>query len=135
MAKLKARGLLLEPENVRRAKLTRKRRRNPRYATKMPRGYRVEAPGDLVQVDTLRVSLLPNEERFHFSAWDKLTRLVGMKVYKRQTSTAAADFLYHLRTKFPFPLKAIQIDGSSGFTMPKSRTKLDTAIEAAGPTK
>jgi hypothetical protein len=113
MSKLKARGLLLEPENVRRAKLARKRRRKPRYATRMPRGYRVQAPGDLVQVDTLRVSLLPDEKRFHFSAWDKLTRLVGMKAYKRQTSTAAADFLYHLKTKFPFPRKAIQIDGGS----------------------
>jgi len=115
MAKLKARGLLLEPENVRRAKLARKRRRKPRYATRMPRGYRVEAPGDLVEVDTLRVSLILDEERFHFSAWDKVTRLVGMKAYKRQTSTAAADFLYHLRTKFPFPIKAIQIDGGSEF--------------------
>jgi len=57
----------------------------------------------------------PDEKRFHFSAWDKLTRLVGMKAYKRQTSTAAADFLYHLRTKFPFPIKAIQIDGGSEF--------------------
>jgi len=75
----------------------------------------VEAPGDLVEVDTLRVSLLPDEKRFHFSAWDKLTRLVGMKAYKRQTSTAAADFLYHLKTKFPFPRKAIQIDGGSEF--------------------
>jgi len=116
MSKLKARGLLLEPENVRRAKLTRKRRRKPRYATRMPRGYRVEAPGDLVEVDTLRVSLLPDEKRFHFSAWDKVTRLVVMKAYKRQTrTTAAADFLYHLKTKFPFLRKAIQIDGGSEF--------------------
>jgi putative transposase len=115
MTKLKARGLLVEPENVRRAKLARKRRRKPRYATKIPKGYRVEAPGDLVQVDTLRARLIPAEERFHFSAWDKIAKFVGMKAYKRQTSTAAADFLHHLKMKFPFRIKAIQIDGGSEF--------------------
>jgi putative transposase len=115
MKRLKARGLLVEPENVRQAKLARKRRRKPRYATKKPRGYKVEAPGDLVQVDTLQVRLIPNEERFHFSAWDRLSKFTGMKVYRRQTSTAAADFLHHLKTKFPFRIKAIQIDGGSEF--------------------
>lgn len=115
MNKLKARGLLVEPANVRQAKLARKRRRKPRYATKIPKGYRVEAPGDLVQVDTLRVRLIPAEERFQFSAWDKIVKFVGAKAYKRQTSTAAADFLHHLRMKFPFRIKAIQIDGGSEF--------------------
>ncbi|MFA4925516.1 MAG: integrase core domain-containing protein [Candidatus Aminicenantales bacterium] len=123
----KARGLLLEPENVRRAKLARKRRRKPRYATRMPRGYRVEAPGDLVEVDTLRVSLLRAEKRFHFSAWDRFTRLVGMKAYKRQTSIAATDFLYHLKTKFPFPRKAIQIDGGS-----ESMDQFEAACQRVG---
>ena len=115
MKKLQARGVLVEPENVRQAKLARKRRRKPRYATRKPEGYRVEAAGDLVQVDTLRARLIPNEDRFHFGAWDKISKFVGMKVYKRQTSSAAADFLYHLKTKFPFRIKAIQIDGGSEF--------------------
>jgi len=115
MKKLKARGLLVEPENVRQAKLARKRRRKPRYAVRKPKGYKVEAPGDLVQVDTLRIRLIPNEERFHFSAWDRVSKFAGMKAYKRQTSTAAADFLHHLKTKFPFRIKAIQIDGGSEF--------------------
>jgi transposase len=65
MKKLKARGLLVEPENVRQAKLARKRRRKPRYAVRKPKGY--------------------------------------------------ADFLHHLKTKFPFRIKAIQIDGGSEF--------------------
>jgi transposase InsO family protein len=115
MKKLKARGLLVEPENVRQAKLARKRRRKPRYAVRKPKGYKVEAPGDLVEVDTLRIRLIPNEERFHFSAWDLISKFTGVKVYKRQTSTAAAEFLHHLKTKFPFRIKAIQIDGGSEF--------------------
>jgi transposase len=68
MARLRKRGLLVEPENVRQAKLARRRRRKPRYVVRKPKGYRVEAPGDLVQVDTLQVWLVPKEVRFQFSA-------------------------------------------------------------------
>jgi transposase len=42
MKRLRARGLLVEPENVRQAKLARKRRRKPRYAVRKPKDYRVE---------------------------------------------------------------------------------------------
>lgn len=115
MRRLRARGLLVEPENVRLAKLARKRRRKPRYAVRKPKGYRVEGPGDLVEVDTLQVRLCPNEIRFQFSARDVLIKFDGLKAYKRQTSTAAADFLHYLRKKFPFRIKAIQIDGGSEF--------------------
>jgi putative transposase len=115
MARLRERGLLVEPENVRQAKLARRRRRKPRYAVRKPKGYRVEAPGDLVQVDTLQVWLVPKEVRFQFSAWDMTTKYGASRAYRRQTSTAAADFLHHLKTKFPFPIKAIQIDGGSEF--------------------
>jgi putative transposase len=115
MKRLRARGLLVEPENVRQAKLARKRRRKPRYAVRKPKDYRVEGPGDLVQVDTLQVRLCPDEIRFQFSARDTVIRFDGLRAYKRQTSTAGADFLHYLRKKFPFKIKAIQIDGGSEF--------------------
>jgi transposase InsO family protein len=115
MRRLRARGVLVEPENVRQAKLARKRRRKPRYAVRKPKDYRVEAPGDLVQVDTLQVRLCPDEVRFQFSARDMVVRYDGLRAYKRQTSTAGADFLHYLRKKFPFPIKPIQIDGGSEF--------------------
>ena len=115
MARLRDRGLLVEPENIRQAKLARQRRRKPRYAVRKPKGYKVEAPGDLVQVDTLHVRLVANQMRFHFSAWDMAVKYGAFRAYRRQTSTAAADFLHHLKTKFPFPIKAIQIDGGSEF--------------------
>jgi transposase InsO family protein len=95
--------------------LARKRRRKSRYATRKPKGYKVEAPGDLVQVDTLQVRLIPSEVRFQFNAHDIVTKFSGMKAYKKQTSTAAADFLHHLKMKFPSRTKAIQIDGGSEF--------------------
>jgi putative transposase len=53
--------------------------------------------------------------RFQFSAWDMAARYAAFRAYRRQTSTAVADFLHHLKTKLPFPIKAIQIDSGSEF--------------------
>ena len=115
MSRLKARGVLVEPLNVTQAKLARKRRRKPRYAVRKPKDYRVVAPGDLVQVDTLQVRLIPNEIRYQFSARDMVSRFDALRAYKHQTSLKAAHFLHYLRKKFPYPIRAIQIDGGSEF--------------------
>ncbi|GAA6749282.1 hypothetical protein Thermus72351_23700 [Thermus brockianus] len=52
--------------------LARRGRGRPRrpYAHRKPRGYEAQAPGDLVQVDTLMVTLRPGEVLRHFSAVD-----------------------------------------------------------------
>ena len=113
--RLKARGLLREPENVRLAKLARKKRRKPRYAVRMPKGYSIEAAGDLVQMDTLKLQLMSKDVRYHFSARDVVSRWDCARAFRRQTSFAAARFLEYLETKFPFKIKAIQIDGGSEF--------------------
>ena len=115
MNRLKARGLLVEPLNVTQAKLARKRRRKPRYAIRKPKDYRIEGPGDLVQVDTLQIKLVPNEVRYQFSARDVISRFDVIRAYKNQTSLKAAHFLHYLRKKFPYRIKAIQIDGGSEF--------------------
>jgi transposase InsO family protein len=113
--RLKARGLVREPENVRLAKLARRRRRKPRYAVRMPKGYSIEAPGDLVQMDTLKLQLISGDVRYHFSARDVVSRWDCARAFRRQTSFAAARFLEYLETKFPFKIKAIQVDGGSEF--------------------
>lgn len=115
MNRLKARGLLTEPQNVRLAKLARQRRRKPRYAVRMPKGYTIRAPGDLVQIDTLKLLLMSDDVRCHFSARDVVSRWDCARAYRRQTSFAAARFLEYLETKLPFEIKAIQIDGGSEF--------------------
>jgi len=74
MRRLRARGLLVE--SVRQAKIARKRK--PRSAIRKPRNYSVQAPGDVVQVDTLRVRLLPDEVRFQFSSQDMISRFDGL---------------------------------------------------------
>ncbi len=126
MAKLRARGLLVEPENIRQAKLARRRRRLPRYAARKPRDFQAHAPGDLVEIDTLHVRICPNEIRFQFGAVDIVSRFKAVRLYRRQTSTAGADFLHYLRKKFPFPIRAIQIDGGSEF-----KDQFEVACQAA----
>ena len=72
------------------------------------------------------------------------------RAYKRQTSSAGADFLHYLRKKFPFPIRAIQIDGGSEFRdqfeescrgkeillfeLPPSSPKLNGRVERANRT-
>lgn len=148
--RLKERGVLKEPVNVTLAKLARKRKWKPRYATRKPRGYKIRGPGDLVEVDTLQVKLLPDVVRYQFSARDVVVKFDGLRAYKSQTSSKAAHFLQYLQKKFPFKIKAIQIDGGSEFKkhfeeecerrgfllflLPPSSPKLNGHVERANRT-
>jgi transposase InsO family protein len=115
LKRLKDRGVLVEPLNVRLARAARKRRRKPRYAIRKPQGYRVTAPGDLVQLDTLQLRLQSDDLRWQFTARDLISRWDGARAYRRATSFTAALFLEYMERKFPFPIRAIQIDGGSEF--------------------
>jgi len=115
MKRLKERGVLVEPVNVRQAKEARKRRYKPRYAIRKPEGYRVTAPGDLIQVDTLQIHLKGNDRRWQFSSRDLISRWDVSRAYRNASSFAAALFLEYMERKFPFPVRAIQIDGGSEF--------------------
>ena len=98
---------------ARRGKVKRKTRRP--YAQRKPKGYEVNHPGDLIQVDTLSVTLGPGEVIKHFSAVDLATRFSLAEVHTKATANLAAGFLAHLVAQAPFPVKAIQVDGGSEF--------------------
>jgi putative transposase len=115
MKRLRARGVLVEPLNVRLAKEARKRRRKPRYAIRKPAGYKISSPGDLVQVDTVQINFRNGEIRHQFSSRDAISRWDISRAYRVATSNTAAAFLEYLEKKFPFPIRAIQIDGGSEF--------------------
>lgn len=115
MKRLKERGVLVEPMNIRQAREARRRRRKPRYAIRKPQGYRVTAPGDLVQVDTLQIRLQSDDVRWQFSSRDLISRWDVSRVYRRATSYTATKFLEYMERKFPFRIRAIQIDGGSEF--------------------
>ena len=86
-----------------------KRRVRRPYAKRKPKTYQVQGPGDLVQVDTLTVTLGPGEVVRHFSAIDLFSRFSLAVVHSR------AGFLRGLVLRAPFPVRAVQVDGGSEF--------------------
>jgi putative transposase len=80
-----------------------------------PKEYRAEAPGDLVQVDTMHLTPLPGVERRQFTAVDVHSRYSVVGVRSCATAGTAKDFLGELVDRLPFPPRAIQVDGGSEF--------------------
>jgi transposase InsO family protein len=113
LKRLKARGVLIEPP---RNGITRRKRRLVRpYATRKPREYQVEKPGDLVQVDTLDVRPLPGMIFKQFTARDMDSRWDVVEAYRSATAGNAMKFLDTLIERSPFPVRGIQVDGGSEF--------------------
>jgi putative transposase len=112
LADLKRRGLLVEPISAR----LRPHARHARpYAIRKPKEHPIAAPGDLVQLDTMHLTPVPGVERRHFSAVDLISRWSVTGVRASATAGTARDFLAELDERFPFPVRAIQVDGGSEF--------------------
>ena len=111
--RLKERGILREP--IPNHISARKRARTRPYATRKPKEYVAEAPGDIVEVDTLDVRPLPGVLLKHFTARDIISRWDVLEAHSRATSNTASDFMDTLIKRMPFPIRAIQVDGGSEF--------------------
>jgi len=119
LRRLKARRLVREPRRAHR-----RRGWQPRpHAQRLPPGYPVRAPGDLVQVDTLDIEVLPGVRRKQFTARDMVSRYDVVEAYGRATAHTATAFLALLVQRMPISIRALQIDGGSEFK---------GAFEAAG---
>jgi len=96
------------------------------YAVRKPRDYVPSAPGDLVQIDSADVRLLPDHGHWykHFSARDVVSRWDVLGVYSRATALTARDFLDAVIERMPGPVRAIQVDGGSEF-----RADFETACQ------
>ena len=113
LKRLRERGVLREPP--RNGVTTSKHRQHRPYAVRKPKDYRVEKPGDLVQVDTLDVRPLPGVAFKHFTARDMVSRWDVVEAHRQATATTASHFLDTLEQRLPFSLKALQVDGGSEF--------------------
>ena len=102
LTRLRKAGRLNEPPIVT-ARLAGKKRRSISrpYAKRRDWSYIPEAPGHLVQVDTLHVRD-EEQRRYQFTA---RTAAYGV------TATSAASILDALEDRLPVPIKAIQVDG------------------------
>ena len=149
VTRLKGTGQLREPARL--AVPGSRRRLRPRpYAVRKPRQYAVSRPGDLVEVDTLDVRLVPGVGFKQFTARDVVSRWDVIQAHDRATAFAASQFLETLLHRMPFPVRALQVDGGSEFAaefeqacqqrglhlfvLPPRSPKLNGAVERANRT-
>jgi transposase InsO family protein len=85
------------------------------HATRKPKDVSFDKPGDIIQIDTVSVTLAPNLTVKHFDAYDVHAKWTVAKPYRNATAQNAADFLDKVTAEMPWPVKAIQIDGGSEF--------------------
>jgi putative transposase len=86
------------------------------YAIRKPKDYKVQAPGDLLQVDTADIRLDGSAAVYkHFAARDYISRWDVLDVHRNATAYNAAAFLDVILARMPFPVRAIQVDGGSEF--------------------
>ena len=112
---LKRRGLLHEPPRPTVLLRQHRKLRQRPWAVRKPKYWRIAEPGDLVEIDTKEIRMHRGVTLKHFSARDVVSRWDVVEVHRRATSLAAARFLDTLLERFPFPVKALQVDGGSEF--------------------
>jgi putative transposase len=110
---LRKKGLLHDPPK--KAYISTKRAKKRLYALRIPKNYTVQLPGDLVQIDTLDVKLMPGVHFKHFTARDMVSRWDILQACNRATANNAKAFLETVQERLPFSLKAVQVDGGSEF--------------------
>jgi putative transposase len=113
LTRLKKTGVIKEPR-ITPVSAHRREFKRP-YAIRKPKDYIIQAPGDLVQMDTLDLRPLPGVIRKQFTARDMYSRWDVLGVYTQATAYNACRFLDELEVRSPFKVRAIQIDGGSEF--------------------
>ena len=113
ISRLKARGVLKEP--VKNHVSAHRKGISRPYGIRKPKGYQINQPRDLIQLDTLDLRPLPGVILKHFTARDIVSRWDVVNVYHRATASTARHFLDDLQARIPFPIKAIQVDGGAEF--------------------
>lgn len=85
------------------------------YAVRLPRKLKPEKPGQIVQVDTVHIGLVPGKTIRHFTGYCPVAKWTVGKAYNRATAASATLFLDKLKADLPFKLEGIQVDGGSEF--------------------
>jgi putative transposase len=85
------------------------------YATRLPKGKKPEKPGQIVQLDTLHIGLVPGKTIRHFTAYCPVAKWTVAKAYNRATAAAASSFIDKMCADMPFAIEGFQVDGGSEF--------------------
>jgi len=105
LATLKRRGDLIEPP-LRRISARKRLLARP-HAVRKPKDYAVQAPGDLVQLDTVDVQLAGTCLK-QFTARDYVSRYDVLTLRSQATAGLAAQGLQAILERMPFSVRAIQ---------------------------
>lgn len=109
-------GRILKRKGLIQEKISRKRQkavRNPKR--RFPRGLKITAVGDLIQIDTKHLTGIGGKKLYQFTAIDILSKLRVINVYRSESSKKGAAFLQECLESFPFPVKAVQTDNGAPF--------------------
>lgn len=142
------RGDLHEPVLARIS--ARKRVQRRPHATRKPREYHARQPGDIVEIDTVDIRTSAGKIFKQFTARDVVSRYDALEVRSAATAALAAQSLEAMLLRFPFAVRAIQVDGGSEFmadfetlcqrrglrlfVLPPHSPKLNGAVERANRT-
>lgn len=129
LTRLREKGQLKEPAIVvARIEKGKRRSQQARFHA-LPRDwdYKPADAGDLIQIDTVHVYPLPGVKRYQFTACDYITKRTARCAAKTITSRSAKKIIDILEERFPFKVKAIQIDGGSEF-----RAEFETECQSRG---
>jgi transposase InsO family protein len=129
LAHLVKRGVVEPVPTIRKAAKTKKWSAKRRFAVRLPKHLKPQEPGQIVQLDTVYVTLAPGKNVKHFTTYDPVAKWTAAGGYERATATSAARFLDKLLTDMPFPVKGIQVDGGS-----ELRPKFEDACQSRGIT-
>lgn len=104
-----------------------------------PKPYkRAEYPGQKIQIDVKYVPsyCVSNGQKYYqYTAIDECTRIVFREMYDEHSTFSSKDFLMKLIAAFPFPIREIQTDNGTEFTVallvkdPKTKTLFEHALD------
>jgi putative transposase len=115
LVQLKQPGVLHEPPKPAVLLRARRKLRKRPGAVGKPKYWRIEQPGDLVEIDTKEIRMRGGVILKHFSARDVISRWDVVEVHRRGTALAAARFLDTLLGRVPFRVNAFEVDGGGEF--------------------
>jgi putative transposase len=115
LAHLVKRGVIAPVPTIRQAAKTKKWSPKRRFAERLPKAARPKEPGQLVQLDTVYVTLAPGCHVKHFTGYCPVAKWTVAQAFERATASSAARFLDKLLADMPFKVAAIQVDGGSEF--------------------
>jgi transposase InsO family protein len=109
------RGVVPSVPSLRKGSRHAPRRHKRTYAKRLPKGAKPTRPGEIVQVDTVHINLVPGKSIRHFTGYCPVARWTVAEARNRATAAAASLFLDKLQADMPFTVEGIQVDGGSEF--------------------